>query len=788
MANNNKSLKRAFGTVVVALILCFAMLLGTTYAWFTDSVTSGNNVITSGNLDIALDYWNGNEWVTVENATDLFTGNLWEPGHAEVVYLKVENKGSLALQYLLGMNIVSEIGSINVYGESFNLSDYIEFGVVNDVNGETAPFENRDEALAAVEASGTSANISSGYMAYGTMDPNCDPQYVAVVVYMPTSVGNEANYMNGKTAPTIEFGMSVLAMQRAYELDSFGNDYDAGVWGGNADTSWYTGDKTEYTLKSAAQFAGLAKLVNEGNTMYGITINLGLDIDLMNLDWTPIGDGRVVGQDSKGKDVSAQFRGTFDGAGHTISNLKTVGGARVGLFGICFSGSTLQNVAIDGAYVMGTHFVGALVGHIYGSTKDCSVTNATVIGYAVNDDDDGSKVGGLIGYNGEGTPAAYSITGNTVTNTTVRGYKDVGGLMGYAQKGNNVTENTLSNVQIYYFSDTKAAGKAYEAAGDVVSDRTIQTTTAKVENNTVENVTVERKIDTTYSTYELDQVFAANDGPYTIYFMADIALKNEGLLTESYFKNNGMTIDGNGNTVVFVVTDPETLVWINGVVPEDTLVLGSQDGATVTVNDLTLTGTMQSVVLGIYRGSTYANYNTVLNNVNVVNAYVVPTSDNPNIAVAVCVYGTAEFNDCVIAGSTMSEEYGDNAYTVYDLAVVNFTRTTINGGKVGSIYTWAKADLEINGAEVDTIISSCRKTNDFADGGLTIGEGSTVGTIVVNTASAVITIAEGAAVDTIDFGTFSTANMTLDIADGTVTNFVANGVVYTSLEAMLAAN
>ena len=65
---NTKNTKRALLSSVLALFLCFAMLLGTTYAWFTDSVTSANNIIKSGILDIALDYWDGEakEWKTVE--------------------------------------------------------------------------------------------------------------------------------------------------------------------------------------------------------------------------------------------------------------------------------------------------------------------------------------------------------------------------------------------------------------------------------------------------------------------------------------------------------------------------------------------------------------------------------------------------------------------------------------------------------------------------------------------------------------------------------------------------
>ena len=68
-----KATKRALLSSALALVVCISMLIGTTYAWFTDSVTSTNNIIKSGNLDIELEYWNGTEWVDVEGKSDILT-------------------------------------------------------------------------------------------------------------------------------------------------------------------------------------------------------------------------------------------------------------------------------------------------------------------------------------------------------------------------------------------------------------------------------------------------------------------------------------------------------------------------------------------------------------------------------------------------------------------------------------------------------------------------------------------------------------------------------------------
>ncbi|MBR6765497.1 MAG: SipW-dependent-type signal peptide-containing protein, partial [Clostridia bacterium] len=126
------STKKALIASVLSLVLCFSMLIGTTFAWFTDSVTSANNIIKSGNLDVELYYQaeGQTDWTKVTNTTNVFKENaLWEPGHTEVVKLKIVNEGTLALKYQLGVNVASEVGSVNVNDVEFKLSEYIKFGI-----------------------------------------------------------------------------------------------------------------------------------------------------------------------------------------------------------------------------------------------------------------------------------------------------------------------------------------------------------------------------------------------------------------------------------------------------------------------------------------------------------------------------------------------------------------------------------------------------------------------------------------------------------------------------------
>ena len=238
------STKQALISSILVLALCCTMLVGTTFAWFTDSVSSANNVIKSGNLDVELEYWNGSAWVDVSGKSDILTNEYWEPGVTEIAYLRVANAGSLALKYQLGINIISEIAGKNAAGQEFKLSDYIFFDVIEGVNGETGAYANRDAALAAI-ANGK--KISAGYTKASAMAPD-EELYLALVVYMPTSVGNEANH-NGTDEPEIELGINVIATQLANENDSFGNDYDEDAW--HPDMQVYTAEDLAAAVSSA---------------------------------------------------------------------------------------------------------------------------------------------------------------------------------------------------------------------------------------------------------------------------------------------------------------------------------------------------------------------------------------------------------------------------------------------------------------------------------------------------------------------------------------------------------
>lgn len=191
------------------------------------------------------------------------------------------------------------------------------------------------------------------------------------------------------------------------------------AWDGSVAES-FSGSGTEtdpYLIESGAELAYLSKFCAEGGNTSGLYYELTADIDLANNVFTPIGPSSTN-----------QFKGIFNGAGNTISNLKIDRTESLsGLFGRV-NGATIQNLTIDHAMITSTSGnVGALVGAAYGT---CTITNCVVKNSSVTG---GSNLtGGLIGYSGT------AVSKCAVIDTTVSGTEYVGGLI--AQVGKAVTE------------------------------------------------------------------------------------------------------------------------------------------------------------------------------------------------------------------------------------------------------------------------------------------------------------------------------------------------------------
>ena len=218
---SSKSTKRALITSALAILMCAAMLIGATFAWFTDTASTAVNKIQAGNLDIELEYSKDfTEWIKVNDTTKLFEESaLWEPGRTEVVYLRVKNAGNLALKYTLGIYNLYENRGKNVAGDFYYLSNFVKLGAAE-------AYADRAAAISAVQDSAkTLKSIGDTGVVGADLAVNNEKVY-AMVLYMPTEVGNEANPKNKSWAAKVSFGIRVSATQAVSEYDSYGNTYD----------------------------------------------------------------------------------------------------------------------------------------------------------------------------------------------------------------------------------------------------------------------------------------------------------------------------------------------------------------------------------------------------------------------------------------------------------------------------------------------------------------------------------------------------------------------------------
>ena len=223
-----------------------------------------------------------------------------------------------------------------------------------------------------------------------------------------------------------------------------------------------------------------------------------------------------------------------------------------------------------------------------------------------------------------------------------------------------------------------------------------------------------------------------------------------------------ITINGNGKSIVSTAESADDFQWVGGTIPAMSTIFSSANGSKITVNDVTFEGTMSAIMLGHYQSSTYKNYNTELNNVNVIDTEVV--SFSAGVSPAVCVYGTAVLNNCNIYGTTLSELDTDPMWPVYDMAAVNYSTTTLNNSKVGSFIFWNQAALIVNnGSVVDNLVLLGNMNNNNANNYIHINAGSEVKVIdlsnITDNKRVKITIEPGAKVGKI----------------------VANGVEYASI-------
>ena len=448
MNNNKKATKRALLTSVMALVMCVVMLVGTTFAWFTDTASTAVNKIQAGNLDVALEMQENGNWVSAEGKTLQFktadnrtTDILWEPGcRYELPALRVVNKGNLALKY--------KIQITGIQGDA-KLNKVIDW-TIND-----API-----------------NLTEGHLA-----ANAEGDSFTIKGVMQTTAGNE---YQGLSIDGI--GITVYATQYTHENDSFNNTYDEGATYGTGATIIGL-DGTYDSLTAAAKAWRESKdVVTSGGTFGMNSLGTVDSIAWVISGEVATGDGEgVIGNNGAGQSI---LGGGYFTPAVTVNNItiKGVNDAKItktdGTYLVSAAGKnvvyeditfadtvridsnpanlTFKNCKFEAGFRM-PH--SATNGNV--TIENCTFTGNESSGYAIF---------------AQGNMASFTISGNKISGCQ-RGIN--------VQAGNNavvtISDNTIKNVT----GKTDNGTTYYGAAIQLTSAKTFTVT-----NNTISDVAV----------------------------------------------------------------------------------------------------------------------------------------------------------------------------------------------------------------------------------------------------------------------------------------------------------
>ena len=237
-------------------------------------------------------------------------------------------------------------------------------------------------------------------------------------------------------------------------LDSSTNLY---VYGAVSHDGYVEDENGNVTISDEDGLFWFAKQVNnQGKTFSGKTVALANNIALTKT-WTPIGVS-----------VKKSFQGTFDGQGHTISNMDVVGANQTsygyGFFKLLIS-ATVKNVTFDNADVTGiySNVVGIVSGYSYGSStfENVHVTNSLVYAFG--------KVGGMVGMAEDGI-ATTTFKNCSVSDTTIHGGYNTAGFLGLVMGKCNITGSYLKNNNVIIDENSQGFGTITELDTTVACD------------------------------------------------------------------------------------------------------------------------------------------------------------------------------------------------------------------------------------------------------------------------------------------------------------------------------
>ncbi len=606
-----KNTKRALFASVLSIVVCLSMLVGSTFAWFTDTASTAVNKIQSGTLDVDLVDADGN---TLEGKTLSFankdgqTDILWEPGCTYVLEdIFVVNNGNLALKY--------EIIITGIDGDA-KLNEAIEWAYGD--GGKTA-----------------------------ILLPGEKSEAIVISGHMLEEAGNEYQDL------TIDgIGITVLATQLPYETDSFDDQYDKDA---EYDMAVDTANKLVH-ITTAEALREFAAAYNAGE-LNGYTVEIDADIDLAGENWVPMNRW-----DPEKNNI------TIDGNGHTISNMTVNSGSMAGFFGQTSGNVTIKNLTFANASVTTSgSFAGVVVGKAYAKDviDNVKVVDSTVVTTA----EKGIRLGGLVGAAMIHDGGKLTVTNSTVSGTTVKGYHNVAGLVGslmsYDSNSNwKVEGNTVKDSMVIYSSSNPIDSDPFAANGATRDNPVIP-------GNTVDNVIFVNNanlvlIATAEELFAFANDVNANGNTYagkTVVLTADIDLANAawtpiGQTGATQFLG---TFDGQGHTISNLYIDSSAQTgatystglfgWIERHGSDANYLMAVKN---VNVDGATVKGHHNVAVIAGYLIGTVENCHVTNATVECTHANDDACGDKAGVIVGIAAETNALVKDCSATDSTVA--------------------------------------------------------------------------------------------------------------------------------------
>ncbi len=624
--------KKVILSSILSIVMCLSLVVGGTFALFT-SEDQTNIAVNSANVEVTatLEKADG-EWVYSPTAIDYTTEEIVdETNVADQTTGKFVNGGyaSIDAEKLTLTNMTP--------GDEVRLQIRIHNASTVAVKYQTRLWVSNDDGLfkgLEIKVDGNPFTLTQ-QSSWTDMAVDCDDIIVPVVITLPEGAGND--YQSKKT----EISFSVSAVQANASTDALDN---------NAPDTVY--------LYSANDLFMFAKDVNEnGNTYAGKTVVLVNSVNLGGKEWKPIGQ---TGQGYH------HFLGDFDGNENTVSNfyIDTTGGfypegadVATGFFGwISETSQTISNLKLDNFSVTAYRRPAGIAGYITGTASiiNCHVSNATITAIVepLSDGgfDNGDKAGGIVGYTNSGN----TVKDCSVTSTTISGYRDIGGIVGFNYgtvdncKVDGVTINAGGNHNYNgYMTDAEFHANA------IVGEEAGVTKTS-----TENNVTITVNVPVSDSEDLANRVKEAS-GNATIYL---------GATTYEFPIVDGMT----DKAITFVGT--------KGTVIDATKVTQNHQnfrGSTFTFENLTINWALEN-----------AGYQGFANGV------VKVTYNNCTLTGTQFMYGDADFNNC-----TFITPEGFTGYNVYGRGsgTLNFTNCEFyTAGRSIMLYNDGPTKVNVN--------------------------------------------------------------------------------------------